>query len=171
PPKMANSPVQKAISAFVGRGGNVQLLTEITKENLSSVKELMKTQEIRHIDGLNLNFGISDNMFSAPTSIYSVTSEPQCIWSTSKDLIKQHQYLFDNLWAQAIPAKARISQLEEGIEPEITEVITGWDGIFKNAVGVFQNATIKVDSCCDSLVPPIIINSPMNQASADFVKR
>lgn len=123
PPRMVESPVNKAILDFFNRGGRTRMITEITKENLSSVKELMKTQEIRHINAFKLNFGVSETMFSAPTSVYSMSAEPQCIWSNSEDLVRQHQYLFDSLWSRAIPARQRFKEIEQGVKTEFVETI------------------------------------------------
>lgn len=131
PPQMVVSPANKAISDFFNRGGKTRMITEITKENLPSVKELMKTQEVRHIGAFKLNFGVSETMFSAPTSVYSVSGEPQCIWSNSKDLIRQHQYLFDTLWRRALPVELRIREIEEGIAPYVTKTIGDPDQVQK----------------------------------------
>jgi two-component system sensor histidine kinase VicK len=123
PPKMVVSPVNKAILDLFNRGGKTRMITEITKENLPSVKEMMKTQEIRHINAFKLNFGVSDSMFSAPTSVYSMSAEPQCIWSNSEELIRQHQYLFESLWSRAIPARQRFQEIEQGAKPEFVETL------------------------------------------------
>jgi two-component system, OmpR family, sensor histidine kinase VicK len=121
PPKMVESPINKAILDFFNRGGKTRLITEITNENLASVKQLMKTQEIRHVNASKLIFGVSDTMFAAPAPVYSMSAEPQSIWSNPKDLIKQHQYLFETLWSKAIPARQRLKELEQGVKTEFVE--------------------------------------------------
>jgi signal transduction histidine kinase len=59
----------------------------------------------------------------APTSVYSASSNPQCIYSNSADLVREHQYLFETLWEKALPADQRIKQIESGLEPEKIELI------------------------------------------------
>ena len=39
-------------------------------------------------------------------------------------MIEHQKYVFDTLWNKAIPAVQKIKEMEEGIEPEFTEVIT-----------------------------------------------
>ena len=171
PPIIINSPMHEASVDFVKRGGKVRLITEITKENLDSVKVLMETQEIRHISDFKLNFGLTSRSYIAPTSVYSISSEPQCISSTAKDVVKQHQYIFDELWKKAIPARIRIGQLLEGIEPETTEIVTGWEGIIQKTMEGFSKARARVDHCCDSLVPPRMVGSDVFKAIEEFTER
>lgn len=171
PPIIINSPMHQASSDFVKRGGKVRLITEITKENLGAVKILLETQEIRHMNGFKLNFGVTRNSFIAPTSVYSISSEPQCITSTSRDLVDQHQYLFDELWNNATPARIRISQLEEGIEPEVTEIVTGWARVIQKTMEGFVKAKKKVDHCCDALIPPRMVGSDAFKTIVEFASR
>ncbi|WP_148699950.1 ATP-binding protein [Candidatus Nitrososphaera evergladensis] len=144
PPKIVGSPVYEAGTDFVKRGGKIRMITEITAENLPSVKELMKTQEIRHVNGFNLNFGISEAVFLAPTSVYAMSSNPQLIYSNSRDLIRQHQYLFDTLWEKAIPAEQRIKEIEEGIGPEFIETIKDPDKVLKLGYDLLKEAKSEV---------------------------
>jgi len=171
PPIIVNSPMHEASVDFVKRGGKVRLITEITKENLESVKVLMETQEVRHIGGFKLNFGLTSRSYIAPTSVYSISSEPQCISSTSQSVVKQHQYIFDELWNKATPARIRIGQLLEGFEPEITEIVTGWEGVIQKTMEGFSKAKERVDHCCDSLVPPRMVGSDVYKAMLEFTAR
>lgn len=45
------------------RGGSNRIVTEITKDNLSDCKKLMKIVQLRHMDGIRGNFNISDRKF------------------------------------------------------------------------------------------------------------
>ncbi len=123
PTIIVGSPMYEASHDFVDRGGKIRMITEIGPENLGAIRELMKFQEIRHIGNFKINFGLSEKSFMAPTSVYATSSNPQCIYSNSKDLIREHQYLFDTLWEKALPVDQRIRQIESGIEPEKIELI------------------------------------------------
>jgi hypothetical protein len=48
----------------------VRFITEITKENISYSKQLMKIVELRHLDEIMGNFGIADGIEyrASPTS-------------------------------------------------------------------------------------------------------
>jgi hypothetical protein len=120
------------------------MITEITRENLSSIKELMRAQEVRHINAFKLNFGVSDGMFSAPTSVYSMSAEPQCIWSNSKDLIIQHQYLFDTLWSKAIPARQRIREIEHGAKTEFVETFRDPEEIQQLSIDLIERTQEEI---------------------------
>jgi two-component system, OmpR family, sensor histidine kinase VicK len=58
---MNAKPIVEAIVDFRRRGIKSRVLTEITKDNLHSCKELMKiVTEVRHLDEVKGNFSISD---------------------------------------------------------------------------------------------------------------
>jgi two-component system, OmpR family, sensor histidine kinase VicK len=117
-------PVRDGYIQLRKRGIRVRFITEITKENLYYSKELMKIVELRHLDGVKGNFGISDGVEyrASPTSKQEETPSEYII-STVKSFVEQQQYFFETLWNKAIPAEQRIREIEEGIEPEIIETI------------------------------------------------
>jgi two-component system sensor histidine kinase VicK len=117
-------PVRDGYIHLKNRGIKVRFITEITKENLYYSKELMKIVELRHLDGVKGNFGISDGVEyrASPTSKQEETPSEYII-STMKSFVEQQQYFFETLWNKAIPAEQRIREIEEGIEPEVIETI------------------------------------------------
>jgi two-component system sensor histidine kinase VicK len=117
-------PVRDGYIQLRRRGIKVRFITEITKENLYYSKELMKIVELRHLDGIKGNFGISDGVEyrASPTSKQDETPSEYII-STMRSFVDQQQYFFETLWNKAIPAKQRIREIEEGIEPEVIETI------------------------------------------------
>ena len=117
-------PVRDGYIHLKNRGIKVRFITEITKENLYYSKELMKIVELRHLDGIKGNFGISDGVEyrANPTSKQKGTPSEYII-STMKSFVEQQQYFFDMLWSKAIPAKQRIKEIEEGHREEFFEVI------------------------------------------------
>jgi two-component system, OmpR family, sensor histidine kinase VicK len=101
-------------------------VTEITKDNLSYCKEMLKFAEIRHLDGVRGNFEVSDiKEYVAATTLQSANNKPmpQLIYSNVKEVVEQEQYVFDTLWSRAIPSEEKIKEIEYGIMPEVTEVI------------------------------------------------
>lgn len=60
---IANHPVTKSYIEMKDRGVRIRFITEITKDNLQYCKELMKIAEIRHLNEVKGNFGISDNEY------------------------------------------------------------------------------------------------------------
>ncbi len=95
----------------------------------------MKVAEIRHLEGIRGDFGISDAEYiSISSTILSsdialtnieetteaadktMTHFQHAIYSNVKEDIQQHQYLFEILWDKAIPVEKRTREIEEGIE-------------------------------------------------------
>src|SRR5215469_6836193 len=57
--------IRKAILEAKTRDTRSRFITEITKENISYAKEFMKIVELRHLDGVKGNFGVSDTEYIA----------------------------------------------------------------------------------------------------------
>jgi signal transduction histidine kinase len=84
----------------------------------------MKIAELRHLDRIRGNFGISDGRdYRATASIQQGQPPVQAIRSTIKTFVDQQQYFFDTLWNKAIPADKRIREIEEGAEPETVQTL------------------------------------------------
>jgi two-component system, OmpR family, sensor histidine kinase VicK len=107
------------------RGVKLKYLTEITKDNLSYCKQLLTVvDELRHLDGIKGNFYISESGYLAPATFHERgKSASQIIYSNIKEMIDNQKYVFDSFWNRSIPAKFRIRELEEGIDPVNTELI------------------------------------------------
>ena len=117
-------PVRDGYIQLKNRGIKVRFITEITKENLYYSKELMKIVELRHLDGIKGNFGISDGVeYRASPTSKQEGAPSEYIISTMKSFVEQQQYFFDMLWSKAIPAKQRIKEIEEGAKREFVETI------------------------------------------------
>nr|MDQ5876927.1 hypothetical protein [Thermoproteota archaeon] len=117
-------PVWDGYIQLKNRGIKVRFITEITKENLYYSKELMKIVELRHLDGIKGNFGISDGVeYRASPTSKQEGPPSEYIISTMKSFVEQQQYFFDMLWSKAIPAEHRIKDIEEGHREEFFEVI------------------------------------------------
>jgi signal transduction histidine kinase len=121
--------LKKAFEDAKRRGVKLMYVTEITKENLSYCKHLMKmTHELRHLDGIKGNFYISESGYLAP-STYHEKGKPasQIIYSNVNEIIEHQKYVFDSFWDRAIPAEQRTKEIEEGLSLEFYEVITDHD--------------------------------------------
>lgn len=103
----------------------IRFITEINSSNLSYCKELMKISELHHLDGVKGNFGICDQKeyLAAPT-ITEAQLAPQLIYSNTREVIEQQQYVFDSFWSKSIPSEQKIREIE-GVTLGSTEVILG----------------------------------------------
>jgi two-component system sensor histidine kinase VicK len=106
------------------RGVNLRFITEVTKENVSYCKEMMKVAELRHLDGIKGNFGIADGKdYRATANMQEGQPPTQAIRSTVKAFVEQQQHFFETLWGKAIPAKQRFKEIEQGAKREFVETI------------------------------------------------
>jgi two-component system, OmpR family, sensor histidine kinase VicK len=106
------------------KGVKLRYITEINKDNLSYCRELAQIVELRHLDNIRGNFGVSDDEYMAIATIEKEKPITHVIYSNAEQIVRQHQYLFETLWDKAVPAEQKIREIEEGIEPEFVEVIT-----------------------------------------------
>lgn len=107
------------------RGGNIRCFTEITKDNLSYCKELLKlVNELRHLEGFQGGIAVSESEFMGTTVLEEAKPLTEVIYSNVREVVAQEQYIFDILWNKAIPAQDRIKEIEEGIAPQIIETIS-----------------------------------------------
>src|SRR6478752_225733 len=60
----------KALLDLKSRGVRFRQITEITKDNLSSSKELTRIAEVRHLDGVKGNFMTSEREYLAPVVLF-----------------------------------------------------------------------------------------------------
>jgi two-component system, OmpR family, sensor histidine kinase VicK len=111
-------PIRKAFLDAKSRRVRLRYLTEITQENLQYCKELLSiVDELRHLDGIKGNFMISEEEYLAPLILFEKGKiAPQIIYSNVREIVEQQQYIFDNLWNNAISAKDRIREIEEGVK-------------------------------------------------------
>jgi len=109
--------ITKAASDAKGRGIKLRFVTEITKDNLYRCKQAMKIAELRHLDGVRGNFGVSDTEYIAATIATSnesnLTTIPHAIYSNIKEDIQQQQYVFEILWNKAIPAEQKLREIKK----------------------------------------------------------
>jgi two-component system sensor histidine kinase VicK len=116
------------------RGVNIRWVTDITKDNLSHCKDLMQYAEVRHISSLNDNFRVSETEYIAATTTNGGFPVPKLTYSNSKEIVGQQQYIFEALWAKAVPTEHRIREIEQESESQRIEVI--YDG--QQALELYQ---------------------------------
>jgi len=127
---LAFEAIKKALLEAKARATRLRFITEITKENISYAKHFMEIVELRHLDGVKGNFGVSDSEYIAISTTDASLSEkwltttiPHAVYSNVIEDIQQQQYVFEILWNRATPAEQRIREIEEGTILGVTEVI------------------------------------------------
>lgn len=113
------------ITVFLKKKGvKIRYVTDITSQNLQYVKELMKTAEVRHMDGIRGNYSIADGIdYQATAAVDEGEGPTESVLSTARAFVDQQTFVFDMLWKKAIPARQRINEIEEGLKREFIETI------------------------------------------------
>ena len=109
--------IKNAFLDAKARSVRLRYITEITKDNLSYCKELaLLVDELRHLDGIKGNFMLSESEYLAPVVLFEKGKiASQIICSNQKEIVDQHQYMFDTLWNKGTSAQQRIKEIEEGV--------------------------------------------------------
>ena len=103
--------------------------------------------ELRHLDGIKGNFMISETEYLAPVILFEKGKiASQIICSNVKEILDQHQYMFDTLWNKAISAQQRIREIDEGIAPIRTRILYEQDEIVKE-IKRKNNSANKLSIC------------------------
>jgi two-component system sensor histidine kinase VicK len=119
---MSIESMKKRLIVAHARGVKIRFVTEITRDNLSYCKQMMELGEMRHLDGVQGNFGVSETEYLASATLDKEKVVPLLIYSNVKQFVKQQQYVFQTLWNKAIPAEQRIEEIQLGKEHEFLEV-------------------------------------------------
>src|SRR5918997_1531349 len=119
---MSIESMKKRLITAHRRGIKIRFLTEMTTDNLPYCKQMMELGEMRHLDGVQGNFGVSETEYLASATLDKETVVPVLIYSNVKQIVKQQQYVFQTLWNKAIPAEQRIQEIDLGKEHEFLEV-------------------------------------------------
>ena len=116
---------KELLSNLKAKGIKLRYITDITKDNIHYCKELLKfAKEIRHLGGIRTNFSISETEYlSSMTGNQTLEPVPHIIYSNVRAMVEEQKYVFESFWNKAIPAEQRIREIEEGIEPEVFEII------------------------------------------------
>ena len=109
---------KRAMQDIKKRGAKSRYIVEITKDNIPYCKELMKIDDLRHLNGIKGNFAINEIEYISSSTMQQSQLLQQVIYSNVKTVLEQHQYLFETLWRISIPAEQKIKEIEEGLIPD-----------------------------------------------------
>jgi sugar-specific transcriptional regulator TrmB len=130
-----------------------QFLTELSKQNIKIMKNLLKKVPKVKFDfkGRNPDIGlqlsprmiIKDDdeilFFITPkTDVSTLRKEEVCLWTNCKQLVQAFTAVFENLWRSSTDIKSKIEEIETGKQASKTLVINDAETARKN-----YNETIK----------------------------
>ena len=135
---------KKGLSELKARKVRFRAITDITRDNVKHCKELVQIAELRHLDGIKGNFGISEKAYTASATLREATLLQQVIYSNVKAILEQQLYVFETLWNKTISAEEKIREIEQGLEPDIIEVIQNPAKTAKLYLDLIKNAAREI---------------------------
>jgi two-component system, OmpR family, sensor histidine kinase VicK len=135
---------KKGLFELKTRNIKFRAITDITKDNIEYCKELMQIAELRHLDGIKGNFGISEKAYTASATLQEAAQLQQVIYSNVRAILEQQQYVFETLWGKAIPAEGKVKEIEQRLEPDIIEVIQNPAKTTKLYLDLIENAKREI---------------------------
>ena len=135
---------KKGLSELKPRKVRFRAITDITRDNVKHCKELVQIAELRHLDGIKGNFGISEKAYTASATLREAALLQQVIYSNVKAILEQQHYVFETLWNKAISAEEKIREIEQGLEPDIIEVIRNPAKTAKLYLDLIRNAAREI---------------------------
>jgi signal transduction histidine kinase len=137
---MGVEPIKECYENLKSRQVKVRWITEITKDNLSYCRALMQYAELRHLDGIKGNFGVSDTAYIATATLNKAQPVAELIYSTAKSVIEQNKNIFDTLWSKAIVAEDRIREIEEGVTRTEIRAVKDPREILQDTIGLVRRS-------------------------------
>lgn len=131
------------------RGVKIRYITEFTKHNIQVCKEIAKVAELRHLEGIKANFGVSETEYAAGINVSqqeNLVLLDHLIYSNVTKLVQQQKYIFETLWNKSIPYEQKIREIEEGVLPIRTRVLEDQDEIIKE-IRRLNNSANKLSIC------------------------
>ena len=120
----------------------IRCITEITKDNLSYCKELMKFTEIRHLNKFVGNSIIGDKEYLAQSVGHVFTSN--LTYSNENRMLEQQNSVFENFWNNATTQKKQTSTLELGVDLEEIKVLYDPNEIRTTYINLINSAKIEI---------------------------
>jgi signal transduction histidine kinase len=137
---MGVEPIKECYENLKSRQVKVRWITEITKDNLSYCRALMQYAELRHLDGIKGNFGVSDTAYTATATLNKAQPVAELIYSTAKSVIEQNKNIFDTLWSKAVVAEDRIREIEEGVTRTEIRAVKDPREILQDTIGLVRRS-------------------------------
>lgn len=131
--------VKQASMEMAMQGVRIRFLTGITRENIPHCKETMKISEVRHLGNIKGGMAVSEKECISASTIFAGRPVPQILYSNVGDFVEQERYLFDTLWIIARPGRHRITEIEQGRQPEFMELITDPSKASKTFATIIQS--------------------------------
>ena len=134
--------IRQAFQDAKAKGIRIRLITEITRDNLSSCKQIMKFAEVKHLEKLVGNFAINELEYFGQAQGNAFASN--VIYRNDGGMVEQQKYIFENLWNNSVTQHDKTSSLEVGVDPEEIKVLSDPYEIRKTYLNLINSAVSEI---------------------------
>jgi two-component system sensor histidine kinase VicK len=134
--------IRQAFQNAKAKGIRIRLITEITRDNLSSCKQIKKFAEVRHLEKIIGNFAINDLEYFGQAQGNAFASN--LIYRNDGGMVDQQKCIFENLWNNAVTQHDKGSSLEVGVDPEEIKVLSDPYEIRKTYLNLINSAVSEI---------------------------
>lgn len=142
PDFMLSGRLRRAFQQAKLKGIKIRCITEITKDNFSSCKEIVKFAEVRHLEKLVGNSIASNKEYFGQSFGNNFLSNQ--IYNNDHGMVEQQNYMFENLWNNALIQHDKISSLEVGVDPEEVKVLSDPSEIRRTYLNLITSAKSEI---------------------------
>jgi nitrogen-specific signal transduction histidine kinase len=100
--------------------------------------------EFRHLEGFKGGIAVTESELMTTTTLREKQILTQVFYSNANEVVEQGQYIFDTFWKKAISADQKIREIEHGIKPELTEVISDTEESINRSLDIIASAKNEV---------------------------
>ncbi len=115
---------KKALMELKDNKIRTRCITEVSPDSIAHCKEILSfVHEIRHMNGINDCFWVSEKAIAFSSSSSHCSAIPQLTITNNTLFVKHHQRLFDMMWSKASPFIQRVEEIENKSKKTITKVL------------------------------------------------
>src|SRR4029078_507514 len=142
PDYMLTERIKHAFQDAKARGIRIRLITEITRDNLNSCKQIKQFAEIKHLEKLVGNYAINDLEYFVQGEGNAFASN--IVYYNDDRMVEQQKYVFENLWNNAITQHDKMSILEVGVDPEEIQILSDPHEIRRTYLKLINSAVSEI---------------------------
>jgi signal transduction histidine kinase len=133
---------RKALEKAKHTGVRIRFITEITKDNLSYCRELMKFGEVRHLNNIVGNSVTGEKEHLAQFAGHNFMSN--LLYTDENGMLEQQINIFENFWNNATTHNDKISTLELGIDLGELKVLSDPNEIRRTYIDLIKSAKFEI---------------------------
>jgi len=130
----------------------VRFVTQVTENNINSVKKLLPIGDVRHVDSVQTvmtyydDFGalLGRKIITDPKVIEKNPDDSIYIITTHKGMVSSIKNIAEDIWNKAIHAKEKITEIETGKPLKTMKIVSGKENIWETFKEITASAKKEV---------------------------